>query len=174
MRVRGEAGHIGDSDWDIYDNVVNGLSTLFDRQTGFEPAWFVNVNPDNTFPRYVKTIDLTRPGIMIGPLQDKHAAARFVQLVEDAFDLCRYYNVLVESPNGRACAYKEMGKCPAPCDGTISMEEYRENVERSARVLVRPEEFIAEQDARMQKLAGELQFEQAAKVKAKLEQVKQF
>src|SRR5256885_1820097 len=104
-------------------------------------------------------------GMVIGPLEDKHAAARLIQLVEDSFDLCRYYNILVESPNTKACAYKEMGKCPAPCDGTISMDEYRRGIERSAQVLIRPEDFLTEQDARMQKLAGELQFEQAAKVK---------
>src|SRR5688572_16030952 len=140
---------------------------------GFKPAWFVQVDPANNFPRYIKTIQpLGKRGVILGPLEDKHAAARLIHLVEDSFDLCRYYNILVESPNAKACAYKEMGKCPAPCDGTISMNEYRSGVELSGQVLLRPQEFIQEQDARMQKLAGELQFEQAGKVKVKLEQVK--
>jgi len=54
------------------------------------------VNPAQPFPRYVKTTHLSRR-VLIGPLEDKHAAARLIALVEDAFDLCRYYNVLVES-----------------------------------------------------------------------------
>jgi excinuclease UvrABC nuclease subunit len=141
---------------------------------GFEPAWFVHVNPANNFPRYVKTLDVTRPGILIGPLEDKHAAARFMQLVEDAFDLCRYYNVLVESPRGRACAYKEMGKCPAPCDGTIALEQYRELVRWSSNVAVNPQPFIAEHTRRMEAAATELNFEAAAKIKQYVAQISQF
>jgi excinuclease UvrABC nuclease subunit len=141
---------------------------------GFEPAWFVHVNPANNFPRYVKTLDVTRPGILVGPLEDKHAAARLVQLVEDAFDLCRYYNVLVESPNARACAYKEMGKCPAPCDGTISLEQYRELVRWSAGVVVAPGEFVAEHTRRMEAAAAELNFEAAGKIKQYIAQLSQF
>jgi excinuclease UvrABC nuclease subunit len=141
---------------------------------GFEPTWFVHVNPDHNFPRYVKTIDPARPGFVIGPLKDKHAAARFMQLVEDAFDLCRYYNILVESPRARACAYKEMGKCPAPCDGTISMEQYRNLIRWSAETFVSPEPFIAEHTKRMQAAAAELNFESAAKIKQYLAQISQF
>lgn len=141
---------------------------------GFEPAWFVQVNPANQFPRYVKTIDPNRPGAVIGPFNDKHAAARFMQLVEDAFDLCRYYNILIESPNGRACAYKEMGKCPAPCDGSISLEQYRELVRWSAQAIVDPEPFIAEHTRRMSAAAADLNFEAAARIKQYVDQISQF
>ncbi len=164
-----------EADWVYLEAARELFPRTYQGMVGFKPAWFVQVDPTNNFPRYIKTIQpLGKHGVVVGPLEDKHAAARLIQLVEDSFDLCRYYNILVESPNAKACAYKEMGKCPAPCDGTISMDEYRRGVERSAQVLIRPEDFVHEQDARMQKLAGELQFEQAAKVKAKLEQVKQF
>jgi excinuclease UvrABC nuclease subunit len=141
---------------------------------GFDPAWFVQVNPENNFPRYVKTIDPRRAGVVIGPFGDKHAAARFIQLVEDAFDLCRYYNILVEAPRGRACAYKEMGKCPAPCDGSISMEQYRELIAWSARTVVSPGEFIEEHTQRMNAAAAELNFESAGKIKQFVEQISQF
>jgi excinuclease UvrABC nuclease subunit len=141
---------------------------------GFEPAWFVHVNPANNFPRYVKTIDLSRQGVLIGPLEDKHAAARLIHLIEDAFDLCRYYNVLIEAPNGRACAYKEMGKCPAPCDGSISMDQYHEMIRWSVRTVVSPGDSIAEQTRRMAAAAAELNFEAAAKIKQHLAQISQF
>jgi hypothetical protein len=141
---------------------------------GFDPAWFVHVNPATAFPRYVKTIDLSRQGVLIGPIEDKHAAARFVQLVEDAFDLCRYYNVLVEAPRGRACAYKEMGKCPAPCDGSISVEQYREMIRWSTATVVSPAGFVDEHTRRMAAAAAELNFESAAKIKQYLAQILQF
>jgi excinuclease UvrABC nuclease subunit len=123
----------------------------------------------------VKTTNLSeRSGVFIGPVEDKHAAHRMIELAEGAFDLCRYYNVLVQSPHGKACAYKEMGKCPAPCDGTISMEAYRAMVSASAAAVMEPGPFVRKQESRMNELAADLQFERAAKVKGVAEQVSQF
>lgn len=142
---------------------------------GFEAAWFVHVNPENNFPRYVKTIDLSRPGgVYLGPLQDKHAAARLIETIEDSFDLCRYYNILVEAPRGRACAYKEMGKCPAPCDGSISLEQYRRMIGWSIETATAPENEIEGQTRRMQAAAEDLNFEAAAKIRQHIEQLSQF
>jgi hypothetical protein len=142
---------------------------------GFRPAWFIHVNPDANFPRYTKTIDLLiRTGILIGPIEDKNAAGRMIELIESCFDLCRYYNILVEAPRGKACAYKEMGKCPAPCDGSISMPQYRQLIEWSARVVTDPADFIREQTRRMQQAAGELRFETAAKIKAYIDELTQL
>src|SRR3954451_11165654 len=122
-----------EADWVYYEAARRVFPRTYQGMVGFRPAWFVHVNPEARFPRYTKTTDLTiKSGLLIGPVEDKHAAARLMQLAEDSFDLCRYYQVLVEAPHGRACAYKEMGKCPAPCDGSISMEQYRRLVGWSA------------------------------------------
>jgi excinuclease UvrABC nuclease subunit len=142
---------------------------------GFRAAWFLHVDPDARFPRYVKTTDLlSRTGQLIGPIEDKHAAGRLIELVESCFDLCRYHNILVDSPNGKACAYKEMGRCPAPCDGSISIGQYRRMIEWSASVLTDPAEFIREQKIRMQAAAVELRFETAAKIKAYIDELSQL
>jgi excinuclease UvrABC nuclease subunit len=143
--------------------------------TGFRPAWFVHVDPDAPFPRYAKTIDLSpRPGVLIGPIEDKNAAGKLIEDVADWFDLCRYYNILLESPRARPCAYKEMGKCPAPCDGTISMDHYRALVEWSANAIVAPDALIRDNTRRMQKAAAELRFESAARIKAYVDSLSQL
>jgi excinuclease UvrABC nuclease subunit len=142
---------------------------------GFRPAWFVHVNPESPFPRYIKTIDLgIRTGLLMGPLEDKHAAGRLVEQAADWFDLCRYYHILVEAPHGKACAYKEMGKCPAPCDGSISMEQYRRLVDWSARSIVDPADLIRDQQQRMKSAATELRFETAAKIKVFIDSLGQL
>jgi excinuclease ABC subunit C len=143
--------------------------------TGFQPAWFVHVNPDARFPRYTKTIDLDiQSGQLIGPIEDKHAAFRLMENAVDWFDLCRYYNILTESPNATACAYKEMGKCPAPCDGSISMDQYRRLVEWSANTLVNPSSLIQEHTQRMKQAAADLKFESARKIKAYVDSLSQL
>ncbi|MGA3067100.1 MAG: hypothetical protein ABSF29_09660 [Tepidisphaeraceae bacterium] len=158
-----------------YESARQIFPETYRGMVGFRPAWFLHVNPEAKFPRYVKTRDLDeKPGVYLGPLDDKHAAARLIELVEDSFDLCRYYNILTESPHGRACAYKEMGKCPAPCDGSISIEQYRRLIEWSAQTIVDPGHFVREQKNRMAAASEELRFELAAKIKTFVEQVSQF
>jgi hypothetical protein len=161
-----------EADWVYHDIARQIFPESYQGMVGFRPAWFIHVDPDADFPRYVKTIKLTeKPGVYVGPLEDKHAAARLIELIEDAFDLCRYYNILLEAPRGRACAYKEMGKCPAPCDGSISMEQYHRMIEWSAATLADPSEMIHQQNDRMKHAAAELRFETAAKIKAFIEQL---
>lgn len=163
-----------EADWVYLEIARRVFPRSYRGMLGFEAAWFVHVNPAHRFPRYVKTIDPAREGVLVGPLEDKHAAARLIELVEDSFDLCRYHNVLVESPNGRACAYKEMGKCPAPCDGSISIEQYHEMIRWSVETLVAPGDMIAGQTRRMKAAAADLQFEVAAKIKQHLDRISQF
>ena len=160
-----------EADWLYYEAARRIFPRTYQGMVGFRPAWFVHVNPDSPFPRYVKTTDLSKPGVLLGPVEDKHAAAGLIELVEDAFDLCRYYNILTLAPAGRACAYKEMGKCPAPCDGSISMAQYRLVVEWSARSVVDPAALVRDHTRRMQQAAAELRFEIAARIKALVDQL---
>jgi excinuclease ABC subunit C len=147
----------------------------YQAMMGLRPAWFIHVDPQAPFPRYVKTTDLTRTnGTYIGPLEDKNDAQKLIEQVEDWFDLCRYYHILLESPRGRACAYKEMGKCPAPCDGSISIEQYRRLVEWSLATLVDPAEMLRAQKTRMEAAAKELRFETAAKIKSYIDSLSQL
>jgi excinuclease UvrABC nuclease subunit len=164
-----------EADWIYYEAARLLFPKTYQGMVGFRPAWFIHVDPEAAFPRYVKTIDLTpRPGLLLGPVEDKHAAARLIELVEDCFDLCRYYQILVQAPAGRACAYKEMGKCPAPCDGSISIEQYRRLIEWSAAALVDPRDMLRQQTIRMQQAAAELRFETAAKIKAYVDELEQL
>ena len=147
----------------------------YQAMTGLRLAWFIHVDPLAPFPRYVKTTDLTRTsGSYIGPLQDKNDAQKLIEQVEDWFDLCRYYHILLESPHGRACAYKEMGKCPAPCDASISITQYRRLIEWSLATVVDPAEMLRTQKARMEAAARELRFETAAKIKSYIDSLSQL
>lgn len=155
-----------EADWLYYEAARGVFPKTYQGMVGFRPAWFIHVNPDSAFPRYTKTTNLgIRTGQLMGPVEDKHAAARLIQIAEDGFDLCRYYQVLVEAPHGKACAYKEMGRCPAPCDGSVSMESYRRMVAWSALTVVDPQPFVHEQELRMRAAAKDLNFEAAAKIK---------
>jgi excinuclease UvrABC nuclease subunit len=143
--------------------------------TGFRPAWFVHVNPDTTFPRYLKTIELGREtGVYLGPLEDKHDAQKLVHLAESLFDLCRDYSVLTQSPRAGPCAWKQMGKCVGPCDGSVSLEGYRELIAHGARVLSDPADHVRAHELRMRQAAAEMRFETAQKIKVYVGQLSQL
>ena len=110
--------------------------------TGLRPAWFVHVNPETTYPRYVKTNNPTgKTGQYFGPIEDKHAAQKLVHTVENLFDLCRDYSILTQSPNAGPCPWKQMGKCVGPCDGSISLDAYRDLIAYSTRALIDPRDY---------------------------------
>jgi excinuclease UvrABC nuclease subunit len=120
----------------------------------------------------VKTNDPTgKTGRYFGPIEDKHAAQKLVHQMENLFDLCRDYSILTQSPNAGPCAWKQMGKCVGPCDGTIDLSAYRQLVAFSAKVLADPQDYLREQQRRMQQAAAELRFEIAQKIKAYTEQL---
>ncbi len=164
-----------EADWRYFEAARRVFPQTYRGMVGFRPAWFIHVNPETAFPRFIKTIDLSsRTGILIGPVEDKHAAARLIELAVDCFDLCRYYSILVQAPHGRACAYKEMGKCPAPCDGSISMDQYRRLLAMGIEAIIDPTSLIHEHTQRMSLAAAEMQFESASKIKAFVAQLQMF
>jgi len=129
-------------------------------------AYFVHVDPCATHPDFSIVESISEQGKVIGPFSSSNKALTFIHDIRDAFDLCRYHNLLRQSPHGAACVYKQMGKCPAPCDGSIPLDEYRYSVSKAVRSIVDPVTFDNEQIQAMQRLAAQLEFEQAARVNA--------
>jgi hypothetical protein len=71
--------------------------------------------------------------LIVGPFASKKSAVAFGETLDDVFELCRYPKELALAPNGTACAYKEMGRCPAACDGSESMESYLNRLREAAK-----------------------------------------
>lgn len=168
-------------------------------------SWFVQVDPGSVHPEWGKTStpwaspDPARPRqaskgtlagskqataksmitcgpITLGPIRDKDAAGRMIELTIDGFDLCRYPNLLAQSPHAAACAYKDMGRCPAPCDGSESLASYRARVEEAARAIGAGtrQGMRAVFEARMQDAAAAQDFEHAARCKRALDRMDQL
>lgn len=151
-------------------------------------AWWACIDPDSEFPEWTKS-NLLEGGSalrsastarnapnaeIVGPFADKDAAARFAELVTDVFDLCRERKLLVLAPHARACAYKEMGRCPAPCDGSESMESYRARVRAAIVAAVDPDAragLISKEQSLMNAAVVQSEFEAAARHKAQADRL---
>jgi len=134
---------------------------------GFGPCALLRVDPAAAFPRFEPTNVIRDDGARyFGPIPRRRDAEALVRLLEDAFDLCRDYDILQRTPNGDRCAYFDMGRCPAPCDGTAPMSIYRQSIDEALTFLLAPTEAnLTPVQRRMRVAAESLAFESAAAYK---------
>ncbi len=99
----------------------------------FGPAWFAVLDLKQPLPKW-RVTSVVEPSILnVGPFNRRGRATEFVADLEHLFELCRDYSILEKLPHGQPCVYHEMGRCPAPCNGSISLDRYREMMAASAR-----------------------------------------
>ncbi len=163
-----------EANWAYLENARTLLPQEYRKLIRHWRAHWVAVDFTQAHPRFEAVEQPTGdPATCFGPLPDGRAARRVIDLATDLFDLCRYHNILVQAPHGTACAYKQMNRCDAPCDGSVTMDAYREQLRRASRFIAEPREQWGEELAQqMQAAAAELKFEQAARFKRQLEQVR--
>jgi hypothetical protein len=153
----------------------NAARTLFPdsykQMLGFRPTWWIGVEKAAQFPKLRRVQDLDDSDLCYaGPIRDKTAAGKLIETIEDVFDLCRYHHVLLQAPHGKPCAYKEMGKCPAPCDGSVPLSWYHGRMAEAFSFIAGPGrmKWKAATEAAMKTAAAALQFEQAGRIKQRL------
>ena len=74
--------------------------------------------------------------------------------------------------DARPCFDAHVGLGPGACCGRIAPEEYKANVKRIERFLSgQHREFVDELTAEMQEAAAELDFERAARIKARIDTI---
>lgn len=164
--------------WWYYRAVRTLFPDRYRAMLAWRPAWFVTVNPETEFPRFQISNTLAHPmaagTICVGPLLTRRKAKAIAESIEDLFDLCRYYEILRQAPHGHACAYKQLGKCPAPCDGTIPMADYRRQVLQAAGFLSDAYgarmQWCDRQERLMREAASTMDFRLAGSLKRKLDQ----
>ncbi|HSW45284.1 MAG TPA: hypothetical protein VLM89_06910 [Phycisphaerae bacterium] len=146
------------------------------KQLGFGPAWFVHLDPRAEIPRLaVGKMLRGPPGVDLGPFFTQGDATRFVQVLQDGFDLCRYEHILEQAPRGTPCAYFEMGRCPAPCSATIPMSRYRETVAEALAFSAGDREAMYQVlEVSMREAAARRDYEQAGRIKQRLEQLREI
>jgi len=145
-------------------------------QVSWRGAWFVHVDAGAAVPRFTRTREPKKPpGRAFGHFLNTRRADRFLDAVHDAFHLCRRYECLRQAPHGRPCTYAQIGRCLSPCDGTISMEDYRKLVARAVDFVAGSRRELAEDlTRRMREAAEALQFERAEACKERLGRLAEF
>ena len=162
-----------ETDWRYLQLARRMYPDRYRDMVSFRPAWFVQVDPDRRTPCLTRCRDpLAEAGRYYGPFPDGRSATRFIDAMRDVFDLCRFDQVLRQAPDGKACMYAQMGRCEAPCDGSMPLEAYRRLIVEACACIEGDHETIGETlTAEMRRLAGAQRFETAAICRGRLERL---
>ena len=72
----------------------------------------------------------------------------------------------------KACLFHQIGRCPAPCEGKIASETYRQTVEKAKAAIHDLPLIVRQLEQRMTELAEQERFEEAAKVRDQIEAIR--
>ncbi len=99
----------------------------------------------------------------LGPFSSKGTAERALAALHDTFPIRQCAGHLALAPSRSACALGEMGRCLAPCDGSVDPQEYAVVVQQLRHALVHdPEQVVEAMNRRMETYVAEERYEDAA------------
>ncbi len=130
---------------------------------------FIAITMNEPFPRVFVTRDIGKKGVKyFGPYTEVRAVRRILRRFEWIFPTrnCTRtipaHKIIHEKP----CINFQLGKCPAPCVGYITQEEYGKTIRSIFRFLQgRTDEIIDTFKSEMEGYAENLEFEKAAKTR---------
>lgn len=138
------------------------------KLVSFGPAWFL-ARAESVAPEIQITSRVFETaGEYVGPWMTERQARADLEALWDVFDLCRYPEQLRRAPRGERCAYAEMGRCDAPCDGSVALAVYGARVAAAWAFARGDRAGLAPLEAEMRAAAADLKFERAGVLKARL------
>ena len=145
-------------------------------QVHWKPPWFVHIDPGEKYPRFWRSRKLPAPPARsFGPFIRGTDAEGFVIALSDAFDLCRDHRNLARTPDAQRCSYGQMNRCLPLCDGTVDLDQYLSAVTEAADFAAGRRDALGNRlRDDMTRAAGDLEFERASAIKARLERLAEF
>lgn len=137
---------------------------------------FLKASIQEAYPRLLFARQMKRDGSKyFGPFTSGKAIRDTIELVNQLFHLRNCRRVLPRDiGKERPCLYHQIGQCPAPCQGNVSQEEYRENFEKALRFLQGDTKAVLKElTDKMTEVSAEMKFEEAAYYRDLIQSVQQ-
>ena len=133
----------------------------------------VDLNEPWPVPRIVRQRE-KKPGVLyFGPYASAHAARATLKQIHATFPLRKCSRRPSAMPP-RPCIQHEMGRCLGPCSGKVTEAQYQEIVDQAILVLKGAhEDLLEELRQRMQAASAALDFEKAALLRDRIQDVEQ-
>lgn len=180
-KVRAMMTHVADFDFIVTGSEVEALILENNLIKSYQPRYNIDLRDDKTYP-YLKVTAEKFPRLCItrekkdqvsryfGPYTDVTSLRQTVKLLITLFQLRTCKTLRLKD---RPCLNRDLGKCLAPCSGSISPEEYRQRVEALLRFLEGDDrELLQQKEAEMKDAARQLDFERAAAFRDQIQAIK--
>ena len=109
-------------------------------------------------------------GLYLGPVSSAKRARRIIEAIETAIPIRRCTKASTKASNGPSCTSAQLGVAACPCTGFTSEDDYRRVVDNLVEGLtVQPSTLLAPLEQRIEELATEERYEEAADVRDRAE-----
>lgn len=175
-------------DYLVTDNEVEAYILEANLIKEYKPRYNVNLKDDKRYP-YVKLTSEPFPRMLVvrrmkkdggryfGPFTNVGAMRQTLKTLTRIFQI-RSCNLVIPPPNGRkyrVCLEYHIKRCPGPCEGLVSSEKYKEQIESAALFLAGHRQALVEQlRARMEAFSEAENFEGAALVRDQLKAIEEI
>lgn len=150
--------------------LIGAHSPRYNRRSKFPERQLWLKLTDEPYPRLSIVRTAADGATYLGPFRRREAAEQSMLAVYDAFRLRQCSTRLSARTASQACALAGMGRCPAPCQFTITRDDYAELVEGVRACLsqdFRP--LVAAVQPRLAQLVAAERFEEAGALTERLE-----
>ncbi len=147
-------------------------NTLMTDDKGYP---YIRVTVEEDYPRLIYSHSMKRDkSKYFGPFTNGKAVRDMIDLLNKLYQLRTCSKRLPkEMGKDRPCLYYQIGQCNAPCNGYISQEAYRENVDKAIGFLNgNYKEVLSALTQEMKELSSNMEFEKAAEKRDLIESVK--
>lgn len=178
--------HIADFDYIICDSEMEALVLESNLIKEYKPKYNILLKDDKHYPYIKLTLNEEYPRVLyvrriendgakyFGPYPTGFSVRETLDLLKNIFRIAHCKKQFPRDiGKERPCIYHSMGRCMAPCRGTVSSEEYKKLFKSIASFLEgKDKEVIDELTAEMYRASGELEFEMAAALRDRIESVR--
>ncbi len=182
-KVRAMVSHIADFETIEVHSEVEALSLESNLIKEFMPKYNILLKDDKHFPYFridlrqdyprIEIVRRVKPdgAVYLGPYIVGPSVQEELRLVYDLFPLrhCKKNIAAMIARGERPCLLYHVGKCCAPCSGSVSREEYHALLKEAMRLLNgKSGDLIPYLTEKMQEASDQLDFERAAMLRDKL------
>ena len=188
VKIEHMVSHIAYFEYIITDSELEALVLECNLIKEHRPHYNTMLKDDKSYPYVRVTVQEDYPRILFcrnvkrdkskyfGPYTSAGAVKETIELIHKVYKIRNCHRVLPRDiGKERPCLYHQIRQCDAPCQGYISREQYRENVEQALRFLNGDDKTILEDlEKKMKDAAAAMEFEDAAEYRDLMNSVKRI
>lgn len=171
--------HIADFEFYVTVSEIEALILESNLVKEHKPIYNINLKDDKRFPYLKVTVDEPFPRVLVvrrlkkdkaryfGPYTEVYKMRQTLRFIYRYLNV-RICNYVLPDPKNKVkvCLEYHIKRCPGPCEGLITQEEYRKRIDDVLMLLAgKSSELVDHLRKRMQELSDRMEFEEAAKLR---------